>query len=460
MATAIKTSAGYETPEQTAARIKAALGDAYDPNTQTPTQERVDEISNQSFVDPNIKADYDASKESYNAKLNPTNDPQHITPTNINNISASQLQAILNQTDKDGNPTAMSQQAQIDLDRANDRRLGLPPGTTEIARSKGEPIPGGDAAAQTTAIQNQTAPPPTGIQPPGAPTAPTAPSGFTPSTYSPYNPGTSNVDQYYQNLISAHKPSQQYIDAQSQQDALAQQQRNLNRSQELTNNNLDAQPIARGFITGQQTEIAKDFALDRGVLADQQQTQEQKLARLQQQQQSAIDVASAGVDYGQYLDTRADNTYQNNFSNQLAVDQFNQLGAQHDYQNQYNAYQDSLAASQYQDQQAQQQYLNTTDESRYEDDLKQQQIENSLDQQRINNSKKSTDGLSDAEKAEIKEQDKLVEDAKGLRGKLATGDISWADAWNQLHAEYPKASNEALDKLLDKKSFDTVTTRR
>jgi hypothetical protein len=60
MATAV-TSKGRESTSQTVARAKKMLGSAYNPNTKKPSRSRMREISEQSFIDPKVKAAYDKS---------------------------------------------------------------------------------------------------------------------------------------------------------------------------------------------------------------------------------------------------------------------------------------------------------------------------------------------------------------------------------------------------------------
>lgn len=60
---AIKTSVGMETAAQTAERARALLGSAYKPSTPAPSQARLDEIAGQTFIKPEVKAAYDATKQ-------------------------------------------------------------------------------------------------------------------------------------------------------------------------------------------------------------------------------------------------------------------------------------------------------------------------------------------------------------------------------------------------------------
>lgn len=91
--TTTKTSVGQETVQQTVDRAKALLGTAYDPNTAAPTAARLDEIANQSFVTPEVKAAYTTSKlqpvnqdymaATYNAAL-----PKTTIPTDASMIQS------------------------------------------------------------------------------------------------------------------------------------------------------------------------------------------------------------------------------------------------------------------------------------------------------------------------------------------------------------------------------------
>ncbi len=58
-----KTSVGKETVSQTVARAKAMLGSAYNPNTKASSS-AVDKISNQSFINKDVKTAYDKSKSN------------------------------------------------------------------------------------------------------------------------------------------------------------------------------------------------------------------------------------------------------------------------------------------------------------------------------------------------------------------------------------------------------------
>lgn len=175
--------------------------------------------------------------------------------------------------------------------------------------------------------------------------------GATPSfgsgQYSPYQMPTSNSDQYFKQLLGNMKPSAEENNLYGQQGALDAQMRNLSTGQGVMNRKIADQPIEMDFITGQQKAVEERYGLQRQDVQNQQQTLQQKLANLQRNRQSSIDVAKLGVDYGQNQDNRAFQIAQYN----------NQLG--------------------------QQQYGNTTDASQYKDQLAQQGMTNALNQQKF-----------------------------------------------------------------------------
>lgn len=102
MATTVKTSKGNETVSQTVARAKAMLGSAYNPNTKTPSASRVKEISEQSFIKPEVKAAYDKSVSAM--ALANTETPTLPTPTvaQTPGLNLAVTNASLGQTDANG----------------------------------------------------------------------------------------------------------------------------------------------------------------------------------------------------------------------------------------------------------------------------------------------------------------------------------------------------------------------
>lgn len=166
--------------------------------------------------------------------------------------------------------------------------------------------------------------------PPAFTTQPTANS--TPQTNPGLTPpGQSNTGTYFKQLLSFLSPSKAETDVQSEQAKAEQELRNLNRGQQQANRNIADQPIAKPFVTGQQAAIAEQYGIDRGGVTDRMQTLQQKLANLQSQRQSAIDVTKTGLDYGKYQDSQAQQSYQNQIAEQKYQDQL----AQQQYENQF-----------------------------------------------------------------------------------------------------------------------------
>lgn len=110
-------------------------------------------------------------------------------------------------------------------------------------------------------------------------------------------PATSNTDSYFNELLKYLKPGAEETNLQAQGSALDATLRNLNQGQGVMNANLEDQPIALPFITGQQSAVEKRYALQRGDVQNQQQTLQQKLANEQAKRQSAIDVSKTALDY-------------------------------------------------------------------------------------------------------------------------------------------------------------------
>jgi len=246
--------------------------------------------------------------------------------------------------------------------------------------------------------------------------------------YSPGN-GQSNASPYFQQLMAALKTTSQETDVQNQQTEQENQLRNLNRGQDQTNANLANQPIAKPFVTGQQASVAQQFGIDRGAVTDRMQTLQAKLANLQSQRQSSIDVARIGLDQGKYQDSQNQQFFQN--QNTLAQQQRQQM--------------------QYTDQQTQQQLENTRSDSRYADSQTQQQLDNTYRQSQANKSNNSNSG--------DKDQENLSKEVKGGLAELMKG-ATWASVWNRLYAQYRTGDGEQdaelshyLDETLDKSTW-------
>lgn len=164
-----------------------------------------------------------------------------------------------------------------------------------------------------------------------APTAPSLPSFSSQGTTAPSIANT--ADQYLQSYLNSLQSTPQETAYQQQLQQLQSQANMLGLGQQQTFNALDMQPIARPFITGQQTAVAKDYALQQQTNQAQQLTVTQQLALEQAKRQGAIDVNKATLDYASGKDTRADQMAQFN------ADQNFQMQMQN-LQNQYNAAQD------------------------------------------------------------------------------------------------------------------------
>jgi hypothetical protein len=250
-------------------------------------------------------------------------------------------------------------------------------------------------------------------------------------TPSPVTTPVSKVDSYYKELLSALKPTTEEEKAQNEQVNLEAQLRNLRQGQGVMDEDIGDQPIALPFISGQRAAVERRYGLQRSDVTNQQQTLQAKLANLQGQRQSAIDVAKVGVDYGKYQDSVGQQ------------EQTNALNAQ--------KYADSLT---------QQQYENTTGASQYQDKLKQQQIENANAQQRIAIERQNANRLlteaSTGNDVESKQIASFQADASTYVEKLGSGEISWGTAFNAIKAKYPQASNELIDATLGKERYYNV----
>lgn len=164
-------------------------------------------------------------------------------------------------------------------------------------------------------------------------------------------PSYSNVDSYYKDLLKQMAPSRDETRLMDQQAALDSELRNLNLGQQTANRNIADQPIALGFITGQQNAVEERYALRRNDVTNRQQTLQAKLANLQARRQAAMDVAKTGLSYAQSQQDRQDRLSQQTLDNN---------------------------------------YRSTA----YADALKQQTFENSLAQQKANTTATKTNNIS------------------------------------------------------------------
>ena len=111
--------------------------------------------------------------------------------------------------------------------------------------------------------------------------------------------GQSLQDQFFQTLIDQMKPTSEETALKDKQTSLDTQLRNLNQGQGVMNANIEDQPIALPFITGQQSAVEKRYALQRGDVANQQMTVQQKLANEIAKRQSSVDISKAQLEYQQ-----------------------------------------------------------------------------------------------------------------------------------------------------------------
>lgn len=111
--------------------------------------------------------------------------------------------------------------------------------------------------------------------------------------------GQSLQDQFFQTLIDQMKPTSEETALKDKQTSLDTQLRNLNQGQGVMNANIEDQPIALPFITGQQSAVEKRYALQRGDVANQQMTVQQKLANEIAKRQSSVDISKAQLKYQQ-----------------------------------------------------------------------------------------------------------------------------------------------------------------
>lgn len=268
---------------------------------------------------------------------------------------------------------------------------------------------------------------------------PAAPAPYTPlnekNQYTPYQPTTSGADKYYQTLLSSLVPTQRENQLQDQATALDSKLRNLNQGQGVMNANIEDQPIALPFITGQLASVERRYALQRGDVQNQQMTLQQQLANEQARRQAAIDVAKVGVDYGRSQDSRADSWAQNNFANQFNVNKMTADEQQRALDNQNYS-------------------------TKYRDMLKQQEIENQMARSRLAIEQQNANRLlAQAGKGsndEEKDIQKFYGDAASYIEQLGMNKISWGTAFNALKAKYPQASNELIDQILGKDRYYNV----
>lgn len=113
------------------------------------------------------------------------------------------------------------------------------------------------------------------------------------------NLGQGSADSYQQQYLKDLQASPEEGTVNSQLTALDAQLRGFDKSANQRQLDAEGQPIAQGFISGQQSAMAKQAAIDRQGFTNDQQTLQQKLALLQAKRQSAVDIDKAQLDYAQ-----------------------------------------------------------------------------------------------------------------------------------------------------------------
>ena len=108
-----------------------------------------------------------------------------------------------------------------------------------------------------------------------------------------------------QELIQgSFQPTAQEAETQTQIDALTSQARNLAASRDLGLAQIEDQPIALPFITGQQAGLQRQAATQAGALAAQAEPLQTQLARLQATRQGQLQAASSGLEFAGQAATR------------------------------------------------------------------------------------------------------------------------------------------------------------
>lgn len=136
-------------------------------------------------------------------------------------------------------------------------------------------------------------------------------SGGTSST------GGGNLSSYEQAVADAMKPSQEQTNLQNQQIALDAKLKAFDQGAGQDQLNVEGQPIAHGFITGQQAALQKQSALNRTGITNDEQTLTQRLALAQQRQQSALDVSKFNLDRQDAATKAASDKAQQDITNNL-----------------------------------------------------------------------------------------------------------------------------------------------
>ena len=275
-------------------------------------------------------------------------------------------------------------------------------------------------STSTTPAPQPTAPTPPVSDTPGTSTGISTITSYQPSQYqqyTPVTPQTSGADAYYKQLLDSMKQTQEEVDLQNQQTDLNGKLKNFDSSLNQRTVDTQGQPIASGFIQGQNAAIARQGAVDRSYISNDQQTLQEKLANLQQRRQSAIDVAKAGVNYGQSKDTAINAANQQNFQNIQSVNASNA----NQYQQNFNNTQLTAA----------------------------QQAANKIAQQNANTTQYKSQTTSN--NSLNKDEQQLLSGIQAAQDNLRSG-TSWGDVWSSLYGRFKtndEAHNQQLREYLD-----------
>lgn len=123
------------------------------------------------------------------------------------------------------------------------------------------------------------------------------------------------ADEYLKSYLESLKPSKSEDNYQQQLDNLIAQQSSINASRDLGIQEVNEQPIAMPFISGQGAAITNRAAVQSGALSAQAVPLQQSLAREQARRQSAMDVSKTMIDYASSKDKITNDYNQTNYNN-------------------------------------------------------------------------------------------------------------------------------------------------
>jgi len=120
-------------------------------------------------------------------------------------------------------------------------------------------------------------------------------------------PYTNPYEKQYEKLLNPSKDETNY---QKQMDALEAQLRSFDNSVDSQNQTVSEQPVAQGFISGQQAAISNRAAIDRQALSNNQLTLQQKLATAQAQRMASLDAVRFNLERADKAQSRQDSLAQ------------------------------------------------------------------------------------------------------------------------------------------------------